>query len=130
MGLSFKAIAVGCVLSVAVSNRALRSTFINASWMALNISVPIALFVFFLFAGILNVLLGLVHGRLALAARARRMRPEPCPAAWGRPPVPPRQTYRAPRAGRVRRESGRAVRLPAVRQADGLFSDPYGKMFI
>ena len=66
MGLSFKAIAVGCVLSVAVSIGALHSTFINASWMALNISVPIALFVFFLFSGIVNVLLGLLHRRLAL----------------------------------------------------------------
>jgi hypothetical protein len=66
MGLSFKAIAVGCVLSVAVSIGALHSTFINASWMALNISVPIALFVFFLFSGIVNVLLGLLHRSLAL----------------------------------------------------------------
>ena len=34
--------------------------------MALNISVPIALFVFFLFAGLVHPLLGLIHRQLSL----------------------------------------------------------------
>ena len=68
-GLSFRAILVGCILSVAVSIGALYSTFINASWMALNISVPIAVFVFSFFTAIVNVLLGLVHRRLAFSRK-------------------------------------------------------------
>ena len=65
-GLSCKAFFWGCVLSLSAAIGALHSTFINASWMALNISVPIAFFVFALFAGLVNPLLGLVHRRLML----------------------------------------------------------------
>ncbi len=68
-GLSLKSILWGCVLAVAVNIGALYSTFINASWMALNISVPISLFAFFLFSWIVNPALGLVHRRLALHRR-------------------------------------------------------------
>ena len=68
-GLTVRSILVGCVLTVAVSVGALYSTSINASWMALNVSVPIAVFVFFLFAGFVNVLLGLVHRRMVMSRR-------------------------------------------------------------
>jgi len=61
-----KALSVGAVLAAGANIGALYSTFINASWMALNISVPIAVFTFFLFAAILNVGLKVVHCRLAL----------------------------------------------------------------
>ena len=66
-GLSGKAFFWGCVLSLGAAIGALHSTFVNASWMALNISVPIAFFVFALFAGLVNPLLGLVHRRLMLS---------------------------------------------------------------
>jgi hypothetical protein len=65
-GVSFRAVCWGCSLSLAACMGALHSTFISASWMALNISVPIALFVFFLFAGLVHPLLGLIHRQLSL----------------------------------------------------------------
>ena len=65
-GLSCKAFFWGGILSLGAAIGALHSTFVNASWMALNISVPIAFFVFALFAGLVNPLLGLVHRRLML----------------------------------------------------------------
>ena len=65
-GLSIQAFFWGSVLSLAACLGALHSTFINASWMALNISVPIAFFAFFLFVGLLNPLLGRVYPRLRL----------------------------------------------------------------
>ena len=56
-GLSIQAFFWGSVLSLAACLGALHSAFINASWMALNISVPIAFFAFSLFVGLLNPLL-------------------------------------------------------------------------
>ena len=66
-GLTAKAVIWGCALSLATSMGALHSTFINASWMALNISVPIALFVFFLFVALLHPLLSRLYHRLGLS---------------------------------------------------------------
>ena len=66
-GLTVKAVIWGCALSLATSVGALYSTFINASWMALNISAPIALFVFFLFAAFLHPLLSRLYHRLGLS---------------------------------------------------------------
>ena len=65
-GVSLKALLVGALLAVAANIGALYSTFINASWMALNISVPIAVFIFFLFVGLVNIGLISLHRRLAL----------------------------------------------------------------
>ena len=63
---SFRALLTGALLSAVVNVGALYSNFINASWMALNISVPIAIFVFFLFVAFFNTLLKSLHRPLAL----------------------------------------------------------------
>ena len=63
---SFRALLTGALLAAVVNVGALYSTFINASWMALNISVPIAVFVFFVLVGVVNVFLKFLHRPLAL----------------------------------------------------------------
>ena len=63
---SFRALLIGALLAAVVNVSALYSNFINASWMALNISVPIAIFVFFLFVAFFNTLLKSLHRPLAL----------------------------------------------------------------
>lgn len=66
-GLTPRAFGIGAILSLIIgvgvpySNMALRGTR-----MAIDFSTPAALFLFFLFAGGANVILGLIHRRLSL----------------------------------------------------------------
>lgn len=66
-GLTVRAFIVGAMLSFFIGVAAPYGNMIpRGSYMALNISTPIALFLFFVLVGLVNVVLGLIHTRWAL----------------------------------------------------------------